>query len=1172
MGDEMNAERTLLSLLFESLRISSPYKWQREAFRHLCEGEPPSQIKVPTAAGKTMIVPIFVAALATQAATGRVTLPRRLVYVVNRRVLVDDVSGLAERILCAINEEALRPVRDALAGLSVHGQALAVSTLRGQLEDNGEWSLDPSTPAIIMATPDMLGSRLLFRGYGVGRSRSATHAGHLGCDTLVVHDEAHLAPAFTSLLRQIEAFAEPGAKRIGRPPLRVIEMTATLSSSFGQPLVCDISTDPALSARMSARKQFKIIDASPVAGRSANPIDAVVDTIADLAATQRDENRAIAIFVSSPASADKIANRLQSAGVDPDRITTLTGTMRGHERATLLCTPAFKRCDPGPDRTSDGTAYFIATSAGEIGLDIDADAGLFDLTTLDRFIQRGGRINRRGQGLGQIILVHASGQELPEEIRQRGLTALRLLDGVMGPDDIGDVSPLALNRLCDLPDYTDAIEPAPAIRVLEPAIVDMLSMTSLQLDELGCPSPDVFIHGLVEANAELGLAWRDLPSAGADFAEWLDVWPIAPREIARLPIDAARRFLSERLSAAGTDYGQVLAVALSAQGLPIAEDARLMPGARVDRWIRRLRPGSIVLLSKAVGGLTGQGIPSATSVGPAPDVSFGFTDANGMYRQAIRQLTITVHRDDEGALWRHEALTAPSLETVLQGAVGALEIVYHDGPRVFEGTDWSGTVSVWLSDRAVRTADSGDFASLGPRDRLLDEHLDLTARAARRLCASLGMSPELEAAEIRSGAQHDKGKQWERWQRAIGNVDPTRPLGKSATAAFDFKINDGFRHELGSLVDSGVSLTLLERHLVVSHHGWCRPGFRDAALAKPGCARVAQAAGDGYAVLHSAIGPWALCYLEAVLKSADAFAEILDVSLAADPAVALLDAIEWPTISRMSAEAFRLPVDISNFGEYLAALGVASLATRGNVDVRLGWADGCFVLRGVGSEAVLAMLQSLRDAKVSPDERATVKAQRGAQYPPLRLALNTGEEIALNHWLDERLQGASRWKLGAGRTAAARTLASVAKACSDSLDLADFDPAAILAIGGARVGADASKLRFDAATNWSARDAGFSLNENERFKSTRPWVELLSALGLQYFFPPPADSLTAYFTWQGELPPALALAAVKGLLPQCDAVYKIVIEPTGKATKDVFTSHRLFTERRRPCPALIQVI
>jgi CRISPR-associated endonuclease/helicase Cas3 len=334
---------------------------------------------------------------------------------------------------------------------------------------------------------------------------------------------------------------------------------------------------------------------------------------------------------------------------------------------------------------------------------------------------------------------------------------------------------------------------------------------------------------------------------------------------------------------------------------------------------------------------------------------------------------------------------------------------------------------------------------------------------------------------------------------------------------------------------------------------------------------VALQAAEGFAELNATIGPWALCYLEAVLKSADVLAEVLDTSLAADDASALPPLAEFPLMQAITRSVFSLPVEVANFGEYLAGLGLAALLIHRGAAIRLGWADGALVIEGVGPDAVLAALRSIRDAKVTPDEGATVAEQQGSSYPPLKLRLDGGTEIALNHWLDERLRNSSRWKLGAGQTTADGTLCSVVRACSDSLDLPDFDAARIFTIGGKRVGADASKFRFDAATNWSARDAGFSLNESDAFKSTRPWVELLSALGLQYFFPPPADSEPTYFTWQGLLPPMLALAAVKGLLPQCDAGHRPAIEPNGKM-KDVFTSQPLFRERKSAWPAHFRVI
>ena len=180
-----------LNRRFKELTGHDPFEWQRRLFeKHFIKGDLPSALDLPTGLGKTSVMTIWY--LARQAGA---RVPRRLVYVVDRRAVVDQATAVAESIKQRSDDSALR-----------------ISALRGQYADNRDWLEDPAAPAIIVGTVDMIGSRLLFEGYGVSRGMRPYHAGLLGADTLVVLDESHLVPPFERLLERIaQDCHEPGS-------------------------------------------------------------------------------------------------------------------------------------------------------------------------------------------------------------------------------------------------------------------------------------------------------------------------------------------------------------------------------------------------------------------------------------------------------------------------------------------------------------------------------------------------------------------------------------------------------------------------------------------------------------------------------------------------------------------------------------------------------------------------------------------------------------------------------------------------------------------------------------------------------------------------------------------------------------------------------------------------
>ena len=90
--------------------------------------------------------------------------------------------------------EVVATVADRLRSLSADpaGDPLEVIRLRGGIASRRP--ADPSRPAVLLSTLPTYGSRLLFRGYGSSRSMRPIDAALAGTDSLVLLDEAHLAP------------------------------------------------------------------------------------------------------------------------------------------------------------------------------------------------------------------------------------------------------------------------------------------------------------------------------------------------------------------------------------------------------------------------------------------------------------------------------------------------------------------------------------------------------------------------------------------------------------------------------------------------------------------------------------------------------------------------------------------------------------------------------------------------------------------------------------------------------------------------------------------------------------------------------------------------------------------------------------------------------------------
>ncbi|HTT12886.1 MAG TPA: type I-U CRISPR-associated helicase/endonuclease Cas3, partial [Burkholderiaceae bacterium] len=150
---------------FTLLVGNAPFPWQRALYERFVASDFPKACDLPTGLGKTSVIALWLLALVQNS-----RLPRRLVYVVNRRTVVDQSTVEAERLRAELLKPEAQRLREALVALGAVSakHPLAISTLRGEFADNAEWRRDPSRPSIIVGTVDMIGSRLLFSGYGCG--------------------------------------------------------------------------------------------------------------------------------------------------------------------------------------------------------------------------------------------------------------------------------------------------------------------------------------------------------------------------------------------------------------------------------------------------------------------------------------------------------------------------------------------------------------------------------------------------------------------------------------------------------------------------------------------------------------------------------------------------------------------------------------------------------------------------------------------------------------------------------------------------------------------------------------------------------------------------------------------------------------------------------------------
>jgi CRISPR-associated endonuclease/helicase Cas3 len=573
----------------------APFPWQsRLARRVLTERCWPDQLDLPTATGKTAAIDIAVFHLAAEARLGADRrAPVRIAFVVDRRLIVDDAHARAEVLARALADpnapEPVRKVAAALAKLASpptvgqNARPLIVQRMRGGVPREDDWARTPSQPTVLTSTVDQVGSRLLFRGYGLRPTMAPIHAGLLGADCLILLDEAHLSRPFEQTLAAIERLGH-GAQAPSRP-MRWAVLTATPANAATRPFALDDddSAHPVLHARLALAKPTVLTTIK--SGKGDNPgdeNDRAADT-ARRAAADRERVAAIlehihlarahfatresglngaapviGVVVNRVLRArmiyDALTKSLAELTENPDGVTLVIGPARGVEREYLA------ELDLAPLRTGrtearaalGGPRIVVATQTIEAGVDLDFDALITEVAALDALRQRFGRLNRAGRPIVPYAAIIANARE---DLRLKGdgdplyghaakATWERLV-AWLGEAGLDFAHNAMAPRLASLSatERDAMLTPKAKAPTVMPAYVDLWSQTA----PVPKADPDValFLHGPSRNQPRVRIAWRaDLTRETMDNAgSVLEVAPPRASETVDVSLFAARAWL-----------------------------------------------------------------------------------------------------------------------------------------------------------------------------------------------------------------------------------------------------------------------------------------------------------------------------------------------------------------------------------------------------------------------------------------------------------------------------------------------------------------------------------------------------------------------------------------------------------------------------------------------------
>ena len=891
-----------------------PFSWQEEVLDHICEhGVWPERINAPTGSGKSSVVDIhlFANALAAVGAAPRV--PRRLCVTVGRRALVDSQADRArEKILdrmgkALANEsdesDILRRVAEALQSFQTRndeeGRApFEVGHIRGELSNRNLPVTDISACAIIAATPDMYGSRALFRGYGSTKAARPRETALLTMDTVMVLDEAHMNRQLLHTTQRIAELQKREAD-LGVPTLQVVETTATPSTEDSESTTLgvdiealDKQNDKELHKRVYSHKELVLRPIDKWDGKPGNRVvvDAAVGAIKEFLAHREvgkgsEVAHTVGCIVNHVRTAISIKEEL-AKDLAEDEVQLLVGRMRPYDLKKLH-----------PDLfTTEGdksVKVVVATQTLEVGIDVDFADLVTELAPASSLAQRFGRVNRLGHRTDSkvVVIEPASGDSVKKDAPpykavdlSNAYAWLEALNGAENPS----VNPAAMVK-------NPPVQSSPERLLYQrPEWPDLLEFSRTDENPYDEPDLDLWLHDSLEAETAMGgvIVRDNLPSNTSAAMEILKTSYFAPRDLETFP--ANLKILKEILDYQD-EHGVKPRKFLYRQGeISLWQDAE-----HGDESNQSLAPGDVLLLDTGSVPFTNQGIAVTQRELPSTKDKLEAVPFPKGIKLYVYEKCADREKDFREYLGLSPEEVAELLDSQSSGSetriASELSIEAEDGQEVIS---WYAVVT---DEESVEDSDIAQ--ELAPTDPvLLDDHQNDVAERTRQLAENLGLAPEFSEALELAAKYHDEGKRDLRFQQMLG-ADPEagalaksgrRSVAEAYRARSRSALPRGWRHEQLSALMVAASPEKVGEHrdlvlrIIGCSHGHGRVSFAHDAgfLLKEGYLPE----GTDYKALKEqatrlfnvgywdnlmeqtsrTYGPYATAYLEAVERAADA--------------------------------------------------------------------------------------------------------------------------------------------------------------------------------------------------------------------------------------------------------------------------------------------------------------